>query len=63
MSEERIIYCHKCGAYLGTIRDARLKKGMTFACGVCPTAKPREKFKGAGDSTVDDLMKMFGMFK
>lgn len=63
MSEDRIIYCNKCGCYLGVIRDAKLKKGMTFACGVCPTAKPREKFSKSGDTAVDDLLKMFGMGK
>ena len=63
MSENRIVYCNKCGSYLGEIRDAKLKKGMTFACGVCPTATPKEKVKRTGDSAVDDLMKIFGMFK
>ena len=63
MSEDRVIHCNKCGAYLGVIRDAKLKKGMVFSCGVCPTAeaKPREKFRKTGDSAVDDLRKIFGM--
>ena len=65
MSQDRLIYCNKCGGYLGVIRDAKLKKGMTFSCGVCPTAeaKPREKFSKTGDFAIDDLLKMFGMSK
>lgn len=31
----RKIYCHKCGKYLGEIRDATLRKGILFDCAEC----------------------------
>lgn len=35
---DREIHCTRCRTYLGTIRDAKLKKGMTHLCGNCDTA-------------------------
>ena len=36
---DRPIYCHRCGRYLGVIRDAKLRKGITHACGECVVTK------------------------
>jgi hypothetical protein len=35
MVNERIIYCYKCNVYVGTIRDAKLMKGLSFICATC----------------------------
>ena len=35
----RKIYCSECKAYLGEIRDAKLKKGMAHLCSKCESAR------------------------
>ena len=35
---DRNINCSRCKTHLGTIRDAKLKKGMAHMCGDCNTA-------------------------
>ncbi|MDD4242788.1 MAG: hypothetical protein PHG08_00615 [Bacilli bacterium] len=35
MSTDRQIFCQKCGRYVGTIRDAKLIKGLRFICPAC----------------------------
>ena len=35
MTIERAIHCHKCKVYVGTIRDAKLMKGLKFVCPKC----------------------------
>jgi hypothetical protein len=60
----RIARCHICDAYLGVIRDAKLHKQIRFTCWGCsddyvPERPPLSK----EGSAVDDLRKIFGMFK
>lgn len=31
------IHCNGCGQYVGTIRNAKLMKGLTFTCPKCVT--------------------------
>lgn len=35
VSEPRKIHCADCGLYLGEIRDATLRKGITYRCERC----------------------------
>lgn len=35
----RTIHCNGCGAYLGEIRDARLRKDMVCYCQLCATER------------------------
>jgi len=35
MITERTIRCYKCDVYVGTIRDAKLMKGLLFVCPIC----------------------------
>jgi len=49
----RNIFCRKCGAYLGEIRDATLAKGVEYVCRSCAKPKP------AGD--MPDFLK--GIFR
>ena len=48
---DRPIYCHHCGRYLGVIRDAKLRKGITHACGEC----------AVGKNPVDELFRKMGL--
>lgn len=36
----RDIFCNDCGTYVGTIRDAKLMKGLKF---ICPKCLPDEE--------------------
>jgi len=36
----RKIHCRKCGAYLGEIRDATIRKGTEYICPEC--CKPKK---------------------
>lgn len=63
---DREIYCKECGAYLGVIRDAKLRKDLVVLCSNCHGEVPYEEpkkynNKPTDDSAVDDLMKIFGM--
>ena len=49
----RNIYCCKCGAYLGEIRDAKLAKGIEYVCRGCAKPKP--------DDDIPDFLK--GIFR
>lgn len=40
---ERKIYCMGCDAYLGTIRDALLKKDIQYVCDECANPIPESK--------------------
>ena len=64
---ERNIECHICGTYLGCIRDAKLHKMIRFTCFSCSDdyepERPLPKGGSAESSAVDDLRKIFGMFK
>ena len=53
----REINCYKCQAYLGEIRDAKLRKDILFVCGKCV----RPKLNKENDETVDMLKGLFGM--
>jgi|GEM_PF-1148648 len=57
----KIIHCKDCGTYLGEIRDAKLKKGMTFVCGDCTRERhiadmARDHQKEKLDRNVADFM-------
>lgn len=39
MITERVIHCIVCKVYVGTIRDAKLMKGLTFVCPTCAESK------------------------
>jgi len=57
----KIIHCKDCGTYLGEIRDAKLKKGMTFVCEGCTrerdmTETVRDHQKEKLDRSVADFM-------
>lgn len=57
---ERIIHCHICRVYVGTIRDARLMKGVVFTCPNCqetPKSKTDDMF---GDTTSNPFGDLFG---
>lgn len=49
----RAIYCHKCRAYLGVIRDALLRQGIVHMCAGC--AKPAKK------GSIEDLFRGMGI--
>jgi len=51
---DRAIYCHKCRAYLGVIRDAKLRNDIVCMCGKC--ANPA---KGG----IDELFRAMGVSK
>ena len=53
----REINCYKCQAYLGEIRNAKLRKDILFVCGKCV----RPKLNKENDETVDMLKGLFGM--
>ena len=33
------IHCSKCSIYLGEIRDAKLRKNISFLCNACETSR------------------------
>ena len=60
---ERIIHCHICKVYVGTIRDARLMKGLIFTCPTCheTTHKKDDMFEDLlGDTTSNTFGDLFG---
>jgi hypothetical protein len=45
---DRDIFCDTCGNFVGTIRDAKLRKGLKFICPDCDCQ----------DKTIDDFNSM-----
>jgi RNase P subunit RPR2 len=64
----RKIYCKKCGEYLGEIRDATLRKRITFICGDCQKYKKYKNSEAYGypscpsydKETMDSFNQIFG---
>ena len=56
----KIIKCAKCNEYLGEIRDATLRKGVSFNCGKChkDAAQPSKRYV----SRLLDFAKIFDDF-
>ena len=55
------IYCHKCGKFLGEIRDASLRIGIKYLCRDCIPQKPTNT--DYFDQNVDLLRDLMGMKK
>jgi hypothetical protein len=54
----RDIFCYDCNTYVGTIRDAKLMKGLKFLCpNCCPDEmeEPTESFKNVFDDSFGDI--------
>jgi DNA-directed RNA polymerase subunit RPC12/RpoP len=49
---ERKIYCKECGRYVGTIKDAKLMKGLGFVCPHCNTKSDTPQ-----SSWIDNMLK------
>ena len=59
---DREIYCVTCNAYLGVIRDAKLRNGMGFICSTCiPLARAQKKRKETDDLLPPDFKSIFGI--
>lgn len=59
---ERKIYCAGCYAYLGVIRDAKLRKDVNFLCKNCETKRVAlEMQRKSGASGMDEIFG--GLFK
>ena len=61
----RKINCKSCKTYLGEIRDAKLKKGISYLCRSCENKRKiafsRSHMKGADKHDIPDFMK--GLFR
>lgn len=55
----REIYCHKCGIYLGEIRDATLRKGIQYTCASCVTGNAKRR-KETDDMLPPEFRSIFG---
>ena len=42
MSVNRDIFCNCCGTYVGTLRDAKIIKGLKFVCPKCQSKTKKE---------------------
>ncbi len=62
---DRKIYCRDCGTYVGTIRDAKLMKGLSFICPSCDEDKyPNYSAGKSSESNYEDWGTILGnMFK
>lgn len=59
---DREIYCVTCNAYLGVIRDAKLRNGMGFICATCiPLAKKQKKRKETDGLVSPEFKRIFGI--
>ena len=56
----REIRCHKCGLYLGEIRDATLRKGIKYTCASCVTGNAKRK-KETDDLLPPEFRSLFGI--
>lgn len=56
MSTDRTINCHVCNKYIGTIRDAKLMKGIAHVCPACldNLTHPKKSKNIFGDSPFGD---------
>lgn len=57
---DREIFCSKCGTYVGTIRDAKLKKGLTFVCCECSEKAKQKEESSFGNIFGENFDNMFG---
>lgn len=54
------LFCERCRAYQGEIRDATLRKDLVFLCGACDTKRKAVELSAKADPIKDFLGGIFG---
>jgi hypothetical protein len=55
----RKIYCAGCSNYLGEIKDARLRKNISYLCSTCESARKLME-KAKNNRNTDSLREVLG---